>query len=127
MHRPDLDAQALQREDGGRVADVAIGDVGLEGDHVHRLAGAAFRGRQLATGWPWFIVGNQLCERDKAAPAQPGTTTEGESCRCLPAPARAAPSSTCPAPKTGSASCRERVCQYGSNSGVAGPLQQTKL
>src|SRR3546814_2650973 len=94
MHRPDLDAQALQREDGGRVADVAIGDVGLEGDHVHRLAGAAFRGRQLATGWPWFIVGIQLCERDKAAPAQPGTTTEGESCRCLPAPVRAAPSST---------------------------------
>src|SRR3546814_9006908 len=45
VHRPDLDAQALQREDGGRVSDVAIGDVRLDGDHVHRRAGRGVQGR----------------------------------------------------------------------------------
>jgi hypothetical protein len=29
-HRPDLEAQALQGEGGGRVADVAVGDMGLD-------------------------------------------------------------------------------------------------
>lgn len=30
MHRPDLDAHALEREDGGGIADMAVGDVRLD-------------------------------------------------------------------------------------------------
>ena len=44
--RPDLVAQTLQREDGGGVADVAVGDRGLDGQdlHVaHPLAGSSGR------------------------------------------------------------------------------------
>ena len=39
LHRPDLDADALQREHGSRVADVAIGNMGLDGENVHARAG----------------------------------------------------------------------------------------
>jgi hypothetical protein len=35
VHRPDLDAHALQREHGCRVADMAIGNMGLDGEDVH--------------------------------------------------------------------------------------------
>src|SRR3546814_20367627 len=33
VQRPDLDAPALQREDGGRVSELAIGHVRLDGKH----------------------------------------------------------------------------------------------
>jgi hypothetical protein len=36
VDRPHLDADALQREYGGGIADMAIGDVGLDGQKVHR-------------------------------------------------------------------------------------------
>ena len=37
VDRPDLDSEPLEREDGGRVADVAVGDRGLDGqDRRHR-------------------------------------------------------------------------------------------
>jgi hypothetical protein len=35
MDRPHLAAQPLQREHRGRIADMAIGDMGLDGDEVH--------------------------------------------------------------------------------------------
>ena len=35
VHRPDLDADALQREHGGGVADMAVGDVRLDREDVH--------------------------------------------------------------------------------------------
>ena len=35
MHRPHLDAHALQRKHRGGIADMAIGDVGLDGEKVH--------------------------------------------------------------------------------------------
>jgi hypothetical protein len=35
MNRPHLDAQPLQREDGRGIPDMAVGDVGLDGEEVH--------------------------------------------------------------------------------------------
>ena len=35
VHRPDLDAEALEREDRRGVADVPVGDVGLDRENVH--------------------------------------------------------------------------------------------
>ncbi len=35
MHRPDLAAEPLQREHRGRIADMPIGDVRLDGEDVH--------------------------------------------------------------------------------------------
>ena len=35
MHRPDLDAEALEGEDGGAVADVAVRDRGLDRQDAH--------------------------------------------------------------------------------------------
>ena len=48
MDRPNLDAEALEREHGGRIADMAVGDVRGDGQDVH--------GDQLATTGPGFIV-----------------------------------------------------------------------
>src|SRR5204863_6914785 len=35
MHRHDLVSQALQHRHGGRIADMAVGDAGLEGEDLH--------------------------------------------------------------------------------------------
>ncbi|MNW03429.1 hypothetical protein D3C71_1993630 [compost metagenome] len=35
VHRPHLVTEPLQGEDGGRIANVSVGDVGLDGEDVH--------------------------------------------------------------------------------------------
>ena len=37
MHRPHLDAHPLQREHRGGIADMAVGDVGLDRENIHGL------------------------------------------------------------------------------------------
>ena len=43
VHRPDLDADALKREHGGGVADMAVGDMGLDRQDVHARPGERAR------------------------------------------------------------------------------------
>ena len=40
VHRPDLDSDALQRKDRGRVANMAVGDVRLDGEQIHAARSA---------------------------------------------------------------------------------------
>ena len=48
VDRPDLETQALQRKDSGRIADMAIGDMGLNRQDGHgRLESSSVLGSRL--------------------------------------------------------------------------------
>ena len=49
VHRPHLDADALQREHGGGVADMAVGDMGLDRQDVHARPAACPQGGRVRT------------------------------------------------------------------------------
>ncbi|GLS21337.1 hypothetical protein GCM10007874_43540 [Labrys miyagiensis] len=44
MDGPDLATQALHREDGRGIADMAVGDPGLDGEDIHVTTGKAGEG-----------------------------------------------------------------------------------
>ena len=82
VNRPHLHADALQRKHGGGIADVTIGDVGLDGEDVH--AGLDERTAALCTNcWPQASrcrVGKIACRtgapwkrRSREPRSEPGT------------------------------------------------------
>src|SRR5215470_9198945 len=91
MNRPDVVTDPLQREHGGGVADMAVGDVGLDGENIHD--GGVYLARRYRPLMP-------QCPADPMPPALRLATdrrrsivagvvhpTSGPRCRTVPIPA----------------------------------------
>jgi hypothetical protein len=63
IDRPDLDAQALQREDRGGIADMAVDHMRLDGEEIH---GVNMPKRRF-TGQPKRVIRAIVFENDRGA------------------------------------------------------------
>jgi hypothetical protein len=63
IDRPDLDAQALEREDRGGIADMAIDHMGLDGEKIHGMN----MPKRRFTGQPKRVIRAIAFENDRGA------------------------------------------------------------